>query len=683
VKKIFNILFALVLVVSLGLVTAAPVLAGTIIHVPGDYETIQGAIDAASDGDTIVVAAGEYDAFEVQGKENISIISTAGATVTTPNCFTVDIGPITGDVWVMAAVNASENIDIEGIDFDGAEVDIWWTGITEAAAGSLHTVGLKDDGTVVAVGENDSGQCDVGGWTGIVQVAAGYGHTVGLKDDGTVVAVGYNDSGQCDVGGWTGIDQVAAGCFHTVGVKDDGTVVAVGDNFSGQCDVGVWTGIDQVAAGWYHTVGVESDGTVVAVGENDSGQCGEAVVGIAYVDSTGSIADLTVANIIGTGLRAGVAIIGDLGTSVVDLSGVTVENSEAGVAVWNAEANLDGCTITDMDYGISIGWPWVGLYPSSVSIQGSTISNNDLVGVYVCDNSTLEAHFNNIVGNGYGLWNDLSETVDATYNWWGDASGPYHPIANPGGEGNPVSWDVTFESWLGDEAVTETVTNDTVDARDEADTRVVVTGTAMVIVARYPDNPGGDAPTGFSSVDKYIDVYVPDTTEVTELEIRLYYTDAELDAADVDEESLRLFWWNDTAWVQCSDSGVNTASTNGYSGYMWAKIRNNTTPSLDDLQGDEFGGYGHPSETPGGGCFIATAAYGTDTAKELDILREYRDEVLLPTNLGARLVSLYYKTSPPLANFISQHEVLRTAVRVGFVDPIVAILNWSHDLWST
>ena len=94
-------------------------------------------------------------------------------------------------------------------------------------------------------------------------------------------------------------------------------------------------------------------------------------------------------------------------------------------------------------------------------------------------------------------------------------------------------------------------------------------------------------------------------------------------------------------------------------------------------------GRGTPEGLPSGVCFIATAAYGTDTAKELDILREFRDEVLLPNSLGARLVSFYYETSPPLANFISQQEILRTAVRVGFVDPIVAILTWTHDLWST
>jgi len=127
-------------------------------------------------------------------------------------------------------------------------------------------VGLKSDGTVVAVGDNAYGQCDVGGWTDIVRVAAGLYHTVGVESDGTLVAVGDNTYGQCDVGGWRGISQVAAGTYHSVGVKSDGTVVAAGDNAAGQCNVGDWTGISQVAAGAYHTVGLGSNGTVVAVG---------------------------------------------------------------------------------------------------------------------------------------------------------------------------------------------------------------------------------------------------------------------------------------------------------------------------------------------------------------------------------------------------------------------------------
>ena len=69
-----------------------------------------------------------------------------------------------------------------------------WTEITQVATSNYHTVGLKFDGTVVAVGDNSRGQLNVGSWSGITQVAAaGYGnHTVGLKFDGTVVAVGDN-----------------------------------------------------------------------------------------------------------------------------------------------------------------------------------------------------------------------------------------------------------------------------------------------------------------------------------------------------------------------------------------------------------------------------------------------------------------------------------------------------------
>ena len=111
------------------------------------------------------------------------------------------------------------------------------------ATGAFHTVSVKRDGTVVAVGGNKVDQCEVGSWTDIVAVAVGDSHTVGLKRDGTVVAVGYNKFSQSEVSGWTDIVAVAAGPRHTVGLKRDGTVVAVGDNEDGRCEVGGWTDI--------------------------------------------------------------------------------------------------------------------------------------------------------------------------------------------------------------------------------------------------------------------------------------------------------------------------------------------------------------------------------------------------------------------------------------------------------
>ena len=68
--------------------------------------------------------------------------------------------------------------------------------------GSHHTVGVKADGTVVAVGDNKDGQCNVSGWRDIVAISAGDFHTVGLKADGTAVAVGNNYADRCNVSGW-------------------------------------------------------------------------------------------------------------------------------------------------------------------------------------------------------------------------------------------------------------------------------------------------------------------------------------------------------------------------------------------------------------------------------------------------------------------------------------------------
>ena len=154
-----------------------------------------------------------------------------------------------------------------------------WTDIVAVSAGDSHTVGLKLDGTVVAVGMNSEGQCDVEGWTDIVAVSAGDEHTVGLKSDGTVVATEFIEDeytsydGQCDVDSWTEIVAISAGDEHTVGLKSDGTVVAVGYDGYGQCDVEGWTDIVAVSVGYGHTVGLKSDGTVVAVGKNSWGQC--------------------------------------------------------------------------------------------------------------------------------------------------------------------------------------------------------------------------------------------------------------------------------------------------------------------------------------------------------------------------------------------------------------------------
>lgn len=95
-----------------------------------------------------------------------------------------------------------------------------------------------------------------------------------------------------------------------------------------------------------------------------------------------------------------------------------------------------------------------------------------------------------------------------------------------------------------------------------------------------------------------------------------------------------------------------------------------------EVRFDEIGFY-----VSGWGCFIATAAYGTETASQLDILRDFRDQVLLENALGSQLVTAYYKVSPPVAAFIAKNDLLRAIVREMLVDPVVNLLQWSQNLW--
>ncbi|MCM1335366.1 MAG: hypothetical protein NC084_10975 [Bacteroides sp.] len=110
------------------------------------------------------------------------------------------------------------------------------------AVGVSHIAILTSNKTVVAMGNNSNGQCDVSEWKNIVAISAGGAHTVGLKSDGTVVATGSNSHSQCNVSNWTDIVAISAGNTHTSGLKSDGTVVTAGRKAEGD-DSENWVGI--------------------------------------------------------------------------------------------------------------------------------------------------------------------------------------------------------------------------------------------------------------------------------------------------------------------------------------------------------------------------------------------------------------------------------------------------------
>ena len=138
----------------------------------------------------------------------------------------------TGALWA----SESGKVISWGTQVAGANMD---RGFIAVAPGYCHSLGLKQEGSIVAWGDNRYGQCNVPlPNAGFRAVAAGHYHSLGLKEDGSIVAFGKNIYGQCNVPlPNTGFMAVAAGEGHSLALKQDGSIVAWGDNFRHQCDV--------------------------------------------------------------------------------------------------------------------------------------------------------------------------------------------------------------------------------------------------------------------------------------------------------------------------------------------------------------------------------------------------------------------------------------------------------------
>ena len=134
------------------------------------------------------------------------------------------------------------------------------------AAGYIHSLGLRTDGTALSAGHDYYGQRRVDDWTNLVYIAAGKSASVGVKADGTVALAGKltDEAALATASAWTNVFMADAGGDFIAALLNDGTVVAVGDNSAGQCDVSGWSDIVAIACGDAFTVGLTAEGTVVA-----------------------------------------------------------------------------------------------------------------------------------------------------------------------------------------------------------------------------------------------------------------------------------------------------------------------------------------------------------------------------------------------------------------------------------
>jgi alpha-tubulin suppressor-like RCC1 family protein len=226
-----------------------------------------------------------------------------------------------GSLWGMGAASTGQLGGGTLIKTNRPE-EIVDSGVTAVAGGSLHTLFIKSDGSLWALGYDAYGELGDGGksqtaipeqifpaplppGSAVTKISAGYEHSLFIRSDGSLWAMGFNLTGQ--LGDGTAVYQstnrpeqiirnvtaMAAGFYHSLLVETNGSLWAMGYNNEGELGDGTSTtrrvpelivssNVTTVAAGQYHSLFIKSDGSLWAMGYNNVGQLGDGTTNDAH-----------------------------------------------------------------------------------------------------------------------------------------------------------------------------------------------------------------------------------------------------------------------------------------------------------------------------------------------------------------------------------------------------------------
>ncbi len=764
-------MFAAVLVLGLGLARGSPVMAQPPSEVwvdddfnPGTpdwnvtrFAVIQDGVAAVASVGTVHVAGGTYDEQVVIDK-TLTLQGAGVTTVIKPSAANLT-QMFTGLFWsggtksiagiIVADVAGGSSVAIENLKVDGSLVTTKPTG-AHCLAGIFYreTGGLIDTVTIAGTGAWSSSDSAYGIYLSAATNAVSVeitGSRITNFDTNGIEVMGNKLTADINHNTITGrgsiTDEVqygvnvgreaaatvnynaisslvyqpktswAAGIIFHHYVSTTGRSATANNNTITNCQAGlIFNNANALAAG-----NIVSGGTV-------------GLIGIyAEPDAAGDWMASFVANTV-SGIR-------DAGNHENAAIGANTHNSGATLEATIEGNNLAGGGATDAD-GISIG---VERANGSIvaHITNNTVSGWEygirLNGALV-DAARSYANDNSISGNDvFGIHNGGTGALNATCNWWGDASGPHHPTANPDGHGDDVSDEVVFTPWV---VVPTVTTQPATEVRVHSATLNLdytvgscygpaqvrfaykksasagwshtdwvpetADGTHARTLAQLDSNTGyqfraqleyeetlieGNTLTFFTS--RIPAVTTEAATNITSYSavVNMTYTAGTLSSVEVRFACKRAadqasFY---TTWVSVAGNGTHAEKLTG----LASKTNYEYTAQLR-YEGTVIEGATRPFTTATGPgmdfydlfCFVATAAYQTPTAEQVNVLREFRDVVLLESAIGSQFVALYYQISPTIANFMVKSDLLRTLVRELLVDPIVCIVEATRDIWG-